>query len=49
VITDAGRRRLRSAAPTYLAAIERHFTARMTAAEARTVATALHKVLGGLA
>jgi DNA-binding MarR family transcriptional regulator len=49
VITDAGRRRLRAAAPTYLAAIERHFTARMTAAEARTVATALHKVLGGLA
>jgi DNA-binding MarR family transcriptional regulator len=49
VITDAGRRRLRAAAPTYLAAIERHFTARMTATEARTVATALHKVLGGLA
>jgi DNA-binding MarR family transcriptional regulator len=48
-ITDAGRRRLRAAAPTYLAAIERHFAARMTATEARTVATALHKVLGGLA
>jgi DNA-binding MarR family transcriptional regulator len=48
-ITDAGRRRLRAAAPTYLAAIERHFTARMTAGEARTVAVALHKVLGGLA
>ena len=48
VITDAGRRRLRAAAPTYLAAIERHFTARMTAGEARTVATALHKVLGDL-
>jgi DNA-binding MarR family transcriptional regulator len=48
VISDAGRRRLRAAAPTYLAAIERHFTSRMTAGEARTVATALHKVLGGL-
>jgi DNA-binding MarR family transcriptional regulator len=49
VITDAGRRRLRAAAPTYLAAIERHFTARMTAGEARTVATALEKVLSGAA
>ena len=45
VITDAGRNRLRAAAPTYLAGIERHFTSRLTAAEARTVARALHKVL----
>jgi DNA-binding MarR family transcriptional regulator len=45
VITDAGRKRLRAAAPTYLAGIERHFTSRMSAAEARTVARALHRVL----
>jgi DNA-binding MarR family transcriptional regulator len=45
VLTDAGRRRLRAAAPTYLAGIERHFTARMSAAEARTVAAALGKVI----
>jgi DNA-binding MarR family transcriptional regulator len=47
-ITDAGRRRLRAAAPVYLAGIERHFTARMSAGEARTVAVALEKVLSGL-
>jgi DNA-binding MarR family transcriptional regulator len=44
-ITEAGRRRLREAAPVYLAGIHRHFTSRMTAAEARTVAAALGKVL----
>jgi DNA-binding MarR family transcriptional regulator len=44
-ITDAGRDRLRAAAPTYLAGIERHFTSQMTAAEVRTTATALAKVL----
>jgi len=44
-ITPDGRTRLRTAAPTYLAGIERHFTGRMTAAEARTVAAALEKVL----
>ena len=44
-ITDAGRRRLRAAAPIYLAGIERHFTSRMTAAEAEAVASALAKVL----
>src|SRR5690349_8948997 len=43
-ITDAGRRRLRAAAPVYLGAIERHFTSRMTPAEATTVARALEKV-----
>ena len=47
-ITDAGRRRLRAAAPVYLSGIERHFTSRMSAAEARTVATALAKVLAAL-
>ncbi|MCO8270530.1 MarR family transcriptional regulator [Actinoplanes sp. TRM 88003] len=45
VITDAGRKRLRAAAPTYLAAIERLFTSRMTKTEAATVAAALEKVL----
>jgi DNA-binding MarR family transcriptional regulator len=44
-ITAAGRARLRSAAPTYLAGIERHFTSAMTTGEARTVAAALEKVL----
>ncbi|XVV16464.1 MarR family winged helix-turn-helix transcriptional regulator [Actinoplanes sp. CA-131856] len=45
VITEEGRRRLREAAPVYLAGIARHFTSRMSAAEARTVAKALEKVL----
>jgi DNA-binding MarR family transcriptional regulator len=45
-ITDAGRRRLRAAAPVYLDGIARHFTSRMSLAEARTVANALEKVLG---
>jgi DNA-binding MarR family transcriptional regulator len=44
-ITPAGRSRLRAAAPTYLAGIERHFTGHLTAAEAHTVATALERVL----
>ncbi|MFB9182418.1 MarR family winged helix-turn-helix transcriptional regulator [Dactylosporangium sucinum] len=44
-LTPEGWARLAAAAPTYLAGIERHFTGRMTAAEATTVATALGKVL----
>ncbi len=48
-LTDAGRRRLRAAAPVYLAGIERHFAARMSAGESRTVAAALEKVLAALA
>ena len=44
-ITEAGRARLRAAAPIYLGGIERHFTSRMTAAEAATVTRALEKVL----
>ncbi|WP_433363030.1 MarR family winged helix-turn-helix transcriptional regulator [Actinoplanes sp. CA-142083] len=44
-ITEAGRARLRAAAPVYLASIRRHFTSRMTAAESATVAAALEKVL----
>ncbi|MET0418332.1 MAG: MarR family transcriptional regulator [Actinoplanes sp.] len=47
-ITPAGRERLRAAAPVYLDGIRRHFTSRMTAAEGRTVAAALEKVLAGL-
>lgn len=44
-ITPAGRARLRQAAPTYLAAIEEHYTRHLTTAEARTIARALEKVL----
>ncbi|WP_433086755.1 MarR family winged helix-turn-helix transcriptional regulator [Dactylosporangium sp. CA-052675] len=44
-LTPAGRARLKAAAPTYLAGIERHFTGRMTRAEAQSVAAALGKVL----
>jgi DNA-binding MarR family transcriptional regulator len=45
IITDAGRKRQQEAAPIYLAGIRRHFTDRMTAAESRSVATALEKIL----
>ncbi|WP_034216568.1 MarR family winged helix-turn-helix transcriptional regulator [Actinoplanes subtropicus] len=44
-ISEAGRARLRAAAPAYLASIRRHFTSRMTPAESATVAAALRKVL----
>ena len=44
-ITPAGRARLRAAAPTYLAGIDRHFTSHLTEREAATVASALEKVL----
>lgn len=44
-ITPAGRARLRAAAPTYLAGIERHFTSHLTEREAATIASALEKVL----
>jgi DNA-binding MarR family transcriptional regulator len=47
-ITEAGRERLRAAAPTYLGGIDRHFTAQLSAAEARGVATALEKILSAL-
>ena len=48
-ITDAGRARLRAAAPVYLGGIERHFTAHLTTAEAAGVAAALEKVLAAAA
>lgn len=44
-LTAAGRSRLRAAAPTYLAGIERHFASHLTRTEAATVAAALEKVL----
>ena len=44
-ITAAGRERLRSAAPTYLAAIEEHFTRHLGAREVATVGAALRKVV----
>jgi DNA-binding MarR family transcriptional regulator len=47
-ITEAGRARLRAAAPIYLDGIKQHFTAQMTALESGTVAAALEKVLNGL-
>ena len=47
-ITEAGRARLRAAAPIYLDGIKQHFTAQMTALEGSTVAAALEKVLNGL-
>ena len=45
MITPAGRKRLRAAAPTYLAAIEDHFARHLAPEEAETVARALGKVL----
>jgi DNA-binding MarR family transcriptional regulator len=47
-ITEAGRSRLRAAAPVYLAGIRRHFTDPMTTRESQAVAAALAKVLAGL-
>lgn len=44
-ITAEGRRRLRAAAPTYLAAIEAHFAQHLTPSETRIVAGALGRVL----
>ncbi len=45
VLTQAGRNRLRQAAPTYLAAIRRRFTAHLSAEEHRALAAALERVL----
>ena len=45
VITSAGRRRLRAAAPAYLDAIERHFLRHLNASEVKAVTRALEKVL----
>ena len=45
VITADGRSRLRRAAPTYLAAIERHYTRYLSDDEVRTITGALARVL----
>jgi DNA-binding MarR family transcriptional regulator len=45
VLTQAGRNRLRQAAPTYLAAIRRRFAAHLTAEEGTEMAKALQRVL----
>jgi DNA-binding MarR family transcriptional regulator len=45
-ITLEGRRRLRAAAPVYLAAVEQHFLSYLSDREAKTIAAALWRVLG---
>lgn len=45
VLAPQGRQRLRAAAPTYLAGIERHFTSHLTDEEARVIAAAFERVL----
>jgi DNA-binding MarR family transcriptional regulator len=45
VITADGRKRLRTAAPAYLAAIEEHFTRHLSETEIYTIAKALGRVL----
>jgi DNA-binding MarR family transcriptional regulator len=45
VITDAGRARLRGAAPSYLDGIARHFADHLTAAERAAISTGLERVL----
>ena len=45
VITAEGRRRLRRAAPVYLAAIERHFLAHLKPNEVAVIADAFERVL----
>jgi DNA-binding MarR family transcriptional regulator len=44
-ITPDGRARLRAAAPTYLSAIEEHYTRHLSGREISVIATALGKVL----
>lgn len=44
-LTPKGRDALRKAAPTYLAGIDTLFSAHLTSAQARTIVTALRKVL----
>ena len=45
VITPEGRRRLRTSAPTYLAAIEKHFLSRLTDKESRMLAEVLGRIV----
>jgi DNA-binding MarR family transcriptional regulator len=44
-LTTAGRAALRTAAPTYLAAVRREFADHLTAGEREVLATALRRVL----
>src|SRR6478735_4220597 len=45
VITAEGRKRLRASAPTYLAAIEKHFLSWLTDEESKVLAKALGRVV----
>jgi DNA-binding MarR family transcriptional regulator len=45
-VTPEGRKRLRAAAPVYLAAVEEHFLSYLSDREAKVIATALGRVLG---
>lgn len=45
VITPEGRRRLRSAAPHYLRAVEEHYLAHLTADEVRAISAGLARVV----
>ncbi len=45
VLTEAGRARLRAAAPTYLEGIARHFTDHLTPQERTAITTGLERVL----
>jgi DNA-binding MarR family transcriptional regulator len=45
VLTPEGRNRLRAAAPTYLAGVERHYTRHLSDREIRVLTRALGKVL----
>ena len=45
VITPVGLKRLRASAPTYLAAVDRHFLSRLTEEESRTLAKALGRIV----
>jgi DNA-binding MarR family transcriptional regulator len=44
-LTTEGLRRYRKAAPTYLAAIEQHFSSKLDDDQLRTISTALQRVL----
>ncbi len=48
VLSEAGRRRLRAAAPTHLRGIEEHFTSHLTDAEVQALTSALGKVISAL-
>ena len=46
-LTKPGARRLRAAAPAYLAGIDRHFTQHLTDAEQKAITRGLNRVLAG--